>query len=355
MLTLLSILWLGSAQAESSSSARSTINEWLYDVDELTPHGRLQVAIQALESEAPRGTLVELGNSHPHIAYMLADPVSRMALTYTLLIPSPERNRLRKGDGVIRKFEKMSKTEKKQALLLAKTLGLPKKLVAIRINSFNGIDISMEITYKNQGSTAREVITLARPYTPVFAEEARSAVGKKYQTKPLPPTKGPFSLMPFTNASFEMSNKDWEKGVGFRFENEEPVGTISYDTDKVMDGKRSLKFYNTEDTMVFPNLTQSIPVGDTYKVRFQTFVQAKNAQVEYRQDSSATNISLHYKTADGSVLKSETKELRLGTYEWEQLIIDSFVPQDAQTVDVVINASVSGTIWIDGCSMIRID
>jgi hypothetical protein len=49
------------------------------------------------------------------------------------------------------------------------------------------------------------------------------------------------------------------------------------------------------------------------------------------------------------------EELRLGTYEWEPIIIDSFVPQDAETVDIVIGSSVSGTIWVDGCSMIRID
>ena len=107
--------------------------------------------------------------------------------------------------------------------------------------------------------------------------------------------------------------------------------------------------------MIFPNFSQTVVVGNTYKIRFQAFVQAKNTKVEYRQDSSKTNISLHYKTADGTVIKSEVEELRLGTYEWEPIIIDSFVPQDAQTVDIVIGSSVSGSIWIDGCSMIRID
>ena len=65
-------------------------------------------------------TIVALGSTHPHIAFMLSDPISRMALIYAVLLPSPDRNRLRKGDGVIRQFDKMGKAEKKQALLLAK-------------------------------------------------------------------------------------------------------------------------------------------------------------------------------------------------------------------------------------------
>ena len=358
MWTLLSLIWLSTtthADNDVSSKDRALIEEWLYSVDERTPHGRLQIAIQAFESEPSRETVLAFGSTHPHIAFMLTDPVSRMALIYSVLLPSPDRNRLRKGDGVIRQFDKMGKAEKKQALLLTKTLGLPKKLVAIRINSFNGIDMSMEITYKKQGTTSGHIVTLARPYTPEFANEARVSIEKKYKTKPLPPTHDAFSLMPFKNSSFELENRHWTEGVGFRFENEEPYGTLSFDESNVLDGKSSLKLYNTEDTMVFPNLSQNIPVGNTYKIRFQIFVQAKNTKVEYRQDPSKTNISLHYKTQDGSIIKSEVEELRLGTYEWEPIIIDSFVPQDAETVDIVIGSSVSGTIWIDGCSMIRID
>ena len=338
MWTLLSLIWLSTvAQAESdiSSKDRAIIEEWLFTVDENTPHGRLQVAIHAFESEPTRETIVALGSTHPHIAFMLSDPISRMALIYAVLLPSPDRNRLRKGDGVIRQFDKMGKAEKKQALLLAKTLGLPKKIVAIRINSFNGIDMSMEITYKKQGATSGHVLTLARPYTPEFAKEARTSIEKKYKVRPMPPTKNAFSPMPFKNPSFEKESRHWTKGVGFRFENEEPYGTLSFDYDKVLDGRASLKLYNTEDTMIFPNFSQTVVVGNTYKIRFTAFVQAKNTRVEYRQDSSKTNISLHYKMADGTVIKSEVEELRLGTYEWEPIIIDSFVPQDAETVDVL--------------------
>jgi len=355
MTALYSILYFGAVAFANPTTDQKSIDSWLYSVDELTPHGRLQAAIQALESNPANSTIVAFGNTHPHIAYMLTDSTSKLALQYMVLLPSPERNRLRKGDGVIRQIDKMGKAEKKQALLLAKTLGLPKKLVAIRINSFNGIDMSMEITYKSQGTTTGQIFTLARPYTPEFAKEARKSIQKSTDTKPLPPLKGAYSLMPFDNPSFELNNQDWTQGVGFEFENPEPVGTLSFDDDVAMDGERSLKFYNTEDTMVFPNYAQSFPVGDTYKIRFQAFVQSKNTKVEYRQDPSATNISLHYKMADGSSLKSETEILRLGTYEWEPIIIESFVPQDAETLEVVIGSSVSGSLWVDGCSMIRIE
>ena len=355
MTSIFSILYMGTFAFASPTTDQKNIDSWLYNIDELTPHGRLQAAIQAFESKPAKSTIVAFGNTHPHIAYMLTDSTSTIALQYMTLLPSPERNRLRKGDGVIRQLDKMGKAEKKQAQTLAKTLGLPKKIVAIRINSFNGIDMSVEITYKSQGTTAGHILTLARPYTPEFAKEARKTIQKSTDRKPLPPIKGAYSLMPFDNPSFELNNQDWTEGVGFEFENPEPVGTMSFDEDVAMDGKRSIKFYNTEDTMVFPNYAQSVPVGDTYKIRFQAFVQSKNTKVEYRQDPSATNISLHYKTADGSTLKSEVEVLRLGTYEWEPIIIESFVPQDADSLEVVIGSSVSGSLWVDGCSMIRVE
>ena len=60
---------------------------------------------------------------------------------------------------------------------------------------------------------------------------------------------------------------------------------LSFDTSKVLAGKASLKLYNTEDTMIFPNFTQNIPVGDTYVIASKV-LQAKNTKVEYRQDPS---------------------------------------------------------------------
>ena len=161
--------------------------------------------------------------------------------------------------------------------------------------------------------------------------------------------------MPFANSSFELQTNQWTEGVGFRFENDEPLGALSIDTENTVDGNKSLRFYNTEDTMVFPNLSQSVPVGDAYKLRFQAFVQSKNSLLEYRQEASNTNITLHYRTMDNSLLKSETQEIRLGSYDWEPIVIDSFIPQDASHVEVVLSSSVSGTIWIDGCSLIRME
>ena len=51
----------------------------------------------------------------------------------------------------------------------------------------------------------------------------------------------------------------------------------------------SLKLYNTEDTNDLPYFSQTV-VGNTYKIRFTAFVQAKNTRVEYRQDSSKQHL-----------------------------------------------------------------
>lgn len=357
MLPMLSMLFSLTANAETPISQQDAdaIEGWLYGANELTPYGRLQVAVEALEKNATPSSILALGSTHPHIAVMLTDPTSKMALDYILTTPSPERHKLRKGDGIIRKFDSMGKAEKKQALFVAKSLGLSKKLIAIRIGSFNGIDISMEISYKSKGSTERKTITLAQPFTPEFSQQARENIKKSLGTKPLPPIDGKYSLMPFSNPSFEQNLHQWERGVGFRFENDEPVGAMSLDSEKFMDGASALRFYNTEDTRVFPNLTQSVMVGDAYKVRFQTFVQSKNTLTEYRQEAAHTNVTLNYRMSDGTVLKTEVEEIRLGSYDWESVVIDSFVPEDAYTVDVVLSSSVSGTLWIDGCSLIRIE
>jgi hypothetical protein len=358
MLSFLYALWLtplAHADAPFSEEDKETVQGWLYDINELTPYGRLQAALSMMENDASNAEIIAMGSTHPHIAVMVTDPLTKMALEYLLQIPSTERHKLRKGDGIIRKFDNMNKPERKQASTVAKSLGLPKKLVAIRIGSFNGIDITMELSYKYQGSTSRKTITLAKPFTPEFSQQSRTEVGTIIGTKPLPPTDGPFSLMPFGNSSFELQTNQWIEGVGFRFENDEPLGALSVDTENTLDGKSALRFYNTEDTMVFPNLSQSVPVGDAYKLRFQAFVQSKNSAIEYRQDSTKTNITLNYKTADNSLLKSETEEIRLGTYDWEPIIIDSFIPQDASHVEIVLSSSVSGTIWIDGCSLIRME
>ncbi len=350
MLSLLSSVFLSIAQAEQPIR-----QEWLQGANELTPYGRLQVALATYDSAPNNDTLLELGNTHPHIAVMLVEPATKMALEYLVTIPSTERHKLRKSDSIIRKFDSMDKAEKKQAIAIAKSLGLSKKLVAIRVGSFNGIDIAMEISYKHQGTTKRKTITLAQPFTPEFAQQSRNILEEAIGTKPLPPTTGQYSLMPFENASFELRFREWDKGVGFRFENPEPVGTASVDEDIFMDGKTSVRFYNTEETMVFPNLSQEIPVGDTYKVRFQTFVQAKNARVEYRQDATQTKIVLDYLDSNGASIKSDVHEVRLGTYDWESVSIDSFVPEDATSLRLTLGSSISGALWFDGCSLIRME
>ena len=89
MWALLSLIWLSTAVHAGNnidSQDRAIIEEWLYSVDEKTPHGRLQVAIQAFESEPSREIVLAFGSTHPHIAFMLTDPISRMALIYSVLL-----------------------------------------------------------------------------------------------------------------------------------------------------------------------------------------------------------------------------------------------------------------------------
>ena len=318
-----------------------------------TPHGRLQIAINIFEDGASDSVILALGNTHPHIALMLTDPVSVGILDYISVLPSSTKNKIRKGDGIIRKSEEMSKSEKKKLATIAKQLGTSKNVEAIRLSSFDGIHMNLELSYKYQGKMTRKEFTFALPFAPVSAQEARNDIETTLGTKPVPPTDGAYSLMPFNNASFEYQMDDWFTGIGYKFENEKPVGTLIVDTDQTMDGKSALKFYNTEETMVFPNISQTIPVGSTYKVQFQCFVKSKNTRLEYRQDADYSLIKLNYLDADGDSIKEDQQLLRLGTYDWESLIIDSFVPHDATNLVLTLGSSVSGTFWIDGLSLIR--
>lgn len=351
---ILSITLAQAAPVVDSGSVDKA-NGYLVNVNTQSPYGRLQVAINAFEDNASDATVLALGNTHPHIAVMLTDPVQSSILEYISTLPVSSKNKLRKGDGIIRKSEEMSKLERKKLAILSKYLAIPKKVEATRISSFDGIQMMMEISYKVQGSMTRTEIPLALPFAPVNAQEARNQIETVLGAKAVPPANGPFSLMPFNNASFEYQMTDWTIGECFRFENQEPIGSVIVDTDQTMDGRTALKFYNTDETMVFPNVSQKIPVDTAYKVQFQGFVKSKNTRVEYRQESDYSVITLNYINANGEAVKQDQQTLRLGTYDWESVIIDSFVPQEATHLELIIASSVSGTFWIDGLSLIRQD
>lgn len=343
------------AAPEVDAIAMELANEYLLNINTQSPYGRLQVAINAYEDNAPNATILALGNTHPHIAVMLTDPVQKSILEYISSLPVASKNKLRKGDGIIRNSDEMSKQERKKLAILSKSLSIPKKVEAIRISSFDGIQMMMELSYKEQGNMKRKEISLARPFAPVSAQNARNQIETALGAKAVPPANGPFSLMPFNNASFEFQMTEWTVGECFRFENQEPIGSVIVDTDQTMDGRTALKFYNTEETMVFPNVSQKIPVGSTYKVQFQGFVKSKNTRIEYRQEPDFSAITLNYINANGESVKKDQQVLRLGTYDWESVIIDSFVPQEATHLELILSSSVSGTYWIDGLSLIRQD
>ena len=353
------VISLAEAVSPVTQTDIDTATSLLSGSDENSPYGRLQIALNAVETHSTDSVLLALSNTHPHIANMVLDPTEILALQYLLTVPSTERYKLRKGDGMIRKVEQMDKTEKKSALILAKELGIPKKMTAIRVGSFDNISMELEITYLIPGGSDSKKIRLAEPFAPMSAQESRNAIEKKLGTKPLPPSKGTYSLLPLYNGSFDMASGedfvDWNTKVGFSFEHTEPVGEIGLDKDKKMDGAYSLRFFNTEKTRSFYKVEQQISLQSMYKIRLQYFVSAKNATVEYRQDPSYSFVSLEYLDDNGAILREDKREFRLGTYNWEQITIDSFIPQDAVSLRLVVSSSVSGTIWVDGMSLLELE
>ena len=338
-----------------TETSKRNAEQLLYSADDSSPYGRLIIALTALEQEADEATIFTLANTHPQISEMLLLEEQKMVLTYLLHIPSTDRHKLRKGDSVIRTLDQMGKVEKKYATILAKELGLPKKINAIRIGSFDGIGIDIEVSYKKSGRIHKSNIQMAGPNAPHADQQSRNRIGRILGSKPSPPMEGPYSLMPFSSGSFENGLYNWSRSQGFSFESTQPLGVVGLDNDTAMDGTNALRFYNTEKTRVFESLQQRVLIEDAAQVRLQCFVQATNAQVEYRQDPSYTFVALQYRDDAGELLREDKEQIRLGSYTWEALVIDSYVPQSAKSVDIVLLSSVSGTIWVDGISFVKIN
>lgn len=338
----------------ANDNSRANASNLLYSGDESNPFGRLQIALNAVEKQSDQNTLFTLGNSHPHIAIMAVSPYQEQLLQYILSIPSTEKHKLRKGNGVIRKIGEMDKLEKKRAIELAKGLGIPKKLTAIRIDSFDGITIDFEFSYKVKSDIKKKTITLAKPYAPVTARENRNEIEKILEKRPLAPVEGKYAVLPISSASFEEGIRSWKQTVGFSFESTEPVGVIDIDDEMSMDGSSSLRFYNTEKTRVFNQVSQTIPIKHEIEIRVQCFTKSENTRTEYRQDPGYTRMNLIYKDASGTELRTETTPIRIGSYEWEQISVSSYIPQNTATVDITFLSSVSGTLWVDGLTITQL-
>ena len=335
-------------------TARANTSKLLYSADEDSPFGRLQIALNVVEAQSDPNTLLALSNSHPHIAIMAVDPEQEALLKYLLVIPSPEKHQLRKGNGIIRSIDEMDKTEKKRALELAKTIGISKNLTNIRVDSFDGITIVFEFAYKSKGEMLRETISVSQPYAPVTTREARNDIEKILGKRPLAPLDGKYAVLPISSGSFEEGLRFWTKTTGFSFEATEPPGVVGIDEESGMDGDSSLRFYNTEKTRVFHQVAQSVPLTDEIEIRVQCFNKSKNTRVEYRQEASFTRMNLVYKNASGTDVRTETKDIRLGSYDWEQFSTNSYIPQGAVSVEISFLSSVSGTLWVDGLTVTQL-
>jgi hypothetical protein len=335
-------------------TARANTSKLLYSANENSPFGRLQIALAAVEAQSDPNTLLALSNSHPHIAIMALDSEQEELLKYLLVIPSTEKHKLRQENGIIRSIDEMNKTEKKRALELAKTLGISKKLTDIRIDSFDGITIAFEFAYKDRSEMKRKTITLAQPYAPVITRESRNDIEKILGKRPLPPLDGKYAVLPISSGSFEEGLRTWNKTKGFSFEATEPPGVVGIDDESGMDGDSSLRFYNTERTRVFHEVSQSVPLSDEIEIRVQCFNKSKNTRIEYRQEASFTRMNLVYKDASGTDVRTETKDIRLGSYDWEQFSSNSYVPQGASSVEISFLSSVSGTLWVDGLTVTQL-
>jgi hypothetical protein len=337
-------------QDEASKDKAASL---LFSASDSTPYGRLIIAMTALENKADESTIFALASTHPQIAEMLLQENYQIVLEYLLHIPSTERYKLRNGEAIIRTLEQMDKIEKKYATILAKHLGLPKKINAIRIGSFDGVTIEVAVSYKKNGEVLKKNIQMAGPNAPYADQQSRNRIGSIIGVKPSPPLEGTYKLLPLSSGSFEQGLYNWKSQSGFRFDASQPIGVVGLDDNIAMDGSNSLRFYNTEKTRVFETMQQNILLQDANEVRLQCFVKADNTRIEFHQDPSYTYIALQFRDEQGELLQENKEVIRLGTYPWEAILIDASVPQNTITVDIVLLSSVSGTLWFDGITFIQ--
>ena len=322
--------------------------------DDNDPVGRLLIALAARERNADTPTLYALAGTHPHIAVMLIQKDLTLALDYIQQLPSSKRNQLRRGSTIIRNTRDMLPLERTAANQLAIYFGLkPKKIEAVRVGKLNAVEVLLEIsvTDKKLGKIVKQV-HLGKPSLLSTNEKVREQLTKHFGGRPAQPSTGPFSMLSVQSPSFESATsleQEWGISIGEVMGAEFPVGNSDLEYGKCLDALQCLRFYSTDKTRAFPMVSQWVSLDTSNPaIRATAYFKAEDLRVEYQQTSSGARMELVFYDDNGNAVGAPVSQsARLGTYDWEPLIIRADIPVGSSAVKISFISAQSGKLWID--------
>ena len=322
--------------------------------DDNDPVGRLLIALAARERNASEATLYALAGTHPHIAVMLIQDDLKLALDYIQQLPASKRNQLRRGSTIIRNTRDMQPLERYAANSLATYFGLkPKKVEGVRVGKLNAVEVLLEIsvTDRREGKIVKQV-HLGNPSLLSTNEKIREQLTRHFGGRPAQPSTGPYSELSVQSPSFESSTsltQEWGVSIGELMGAEFPVGNSDLEYGKCLDALQCLRFYNTDKTRAFPMVAQWVPLdASNPAVRVTVYFKADDLRVEYQQTSAGAKMELTFYDDNGEMIGSSiSKAARLGTYDWEPVIIRTDIPSNSTAMKVSFMSAQSGRLWVD--------
>jgi len=319
-----------------------------------TPVARLNL-ILAARTLSPAAQFA-LAGTHPGIVEHLIDPQLGLAVALIAALPAPELHRARRGETVIRTDDILRGPELDAAVALAKTLGFPnfdpEKFEAVRIGPLENRFIRVEVSYREKKKlVAIKNLELAWPSTPARDEESRSALTKHFGARPSS-AGGINQSLPLQDGSFEQDGAlggIWSIVDGIALGTTSPVADITIDESSALDGNRSLRFYASDKTRLFPEVVQQVAIAGGQKVRARAQLKADKLRVEFQQREDLTGISLRFFDERGMPLGPAVRTAgRLSSHPWENVEIEAVAPPGAALAQVGLMSTVSGTAWFDG-------
>ena len=336
---------------DDAAMARASIVLAMGDQD---PVARLNLLLAAKDLDP--GALFVVASTHPAIVEQLYDPRYRIALDFITTLPPHDLGRVRRGETVIRSADDLRGTELKRAQDLATHFGFdPEKVSAVRVGPLEGRIIRVEITVrKNKKHSFTDVIELAWPSTPDRDEASRNNLAR-YFGGARPSRMSSSGTVYIQDRSFESPNtigSAWQLRDGQMLGTSSPVQEVVVDDTTSLDGAHSLRFNATDRTRLFPEVYQQAAVVPGTRIRARVHVKADKLRVEFLQKEGTVRLSLTFVDAVGQPIgKPLTAPTRLTTHPWEQVEIDTVVPDNAAAVQIALMSGVSGTAWFDGLSL----
>ena len=131
-----------------------------------------------------------------------------------------------------------------------------------------------------------------------------------------------------------------------------PVGNSDLEYGKCLDALQCLRFYSTDKTRAFPLVSQWVSLDTSNPaIRATVYLKAEDLRVEYQQTSEGARMELMFYDENGNAVGAPiSKSARLGTYDWEPLIVRADVPSGSSAVKIFISAQ-SGNYGLIPCKL----